>query len=150
MNNISFKAFIEASEKEVRDLAVRMQQAAQKPDKAKQIARNLRVAANRPEFQDDMANSPSVADFGNKVVSGVTNLTNQILAKLEIIPPNVAAALLKDPLMPIRTRNQKVNNLVQLLQDKKYINNKQVRNTLVKIARTMPPEQQQPENPAIA
>ena len=145
MNNISFKAFIEASEKEVRDLAVRMQQAAQKPDKAKQIARNLRVAANRPEFQDDMANSPSVADFGNKVVSGVTNLTNQILAKLEIIPPNVAAALLKDPLMPIRTRNQKVNNLVQLLQDKKYINNKQVRNTLVKIARTAPPQ-----NPAIA
>ncbi len=150
MNNISFKAFIEASEKEVRDLAVRMQQAAQKPDQAKQIARNLRVAANRPEFQDDMANSPSVADFGNKVVSGVTNLTNQILAKLEIIPPNVAAALLNNPLMPIRTRNQKVNNLVQLLQDKKYINNKQVRNTLVKIARTMPPEQQQPENPAIA
>jgi len=148
MNNISFKSFLETSEKEVRDLAVRMQQAAQKPAQAKQIAKNLRVAANRPEFQDIMANSPTVADFGNQVVSGVTALTNQILAQLEIIQPKVAAALLQDPLMPIKTLNREENKLVKLLQDKKYINNKQVRNTLVKIARTAPP--QQPENPAIA
>lgn len=148
MNNISFKAFIEASEKEVRDLAVRMQQAVQKPDQAKQIARNLRVAANTPEYQDLMAQSPTVGYFANNVVSDVTGLTNQVLAKLNIVPPEVASILIKNPNQQIKTKNYDLNKLIKTLQDKKYINNKQVRNTLVKIARTAPPQQANP--PAIA